>query len=251
MPESKSPESVTDPELTSATVEDDSEDLLGELPSEVADEEVAPVTKTVTATKAEAVDPKKAERARQHELKVKQKAEADARKADIKKYALAEKEAAKTVKAAELVQRKADKAKVAADSAQAAADKANEAVSEDATDAAKAKAAKATEAATAALQTAAELQQEAKLAHKKANKLRAGQRLSTQTKTKTTAPGSRQWVPPTFITVGLLGVIWLVVYYITASVGIAIPVMSDLQGWNVLIGMGLMAAAFGIATLWT
>ena len=64
------------------------------------------------------------------------------------------------------------------------------------------------------------------------------------------APGSRQWVPPTFITVGLVGVLWLVVYYITASVGITVPGMTDLGGWNVLIGMGLMASAFGIATLW-
>ena len=45
----------------------------------------------------------------------------------------------------------------------------------------------------------------------------------------------------------LLGVLWLVVYYIA---GHLIPFMSDLGGWNVLIGMGCMAAAFGIATLW-
>ena len=64
------------------------------------------------------------------------------------------------------------------------------------------------------------------------------------------APGSRQWVPPTFITVGLVGVLWLVVYYITASVGITVPGMTDLGGWNVLIGMGLMAAAFALSTLW-
>ncbi len=64
---------------------------------------------------------------------------------------------------------------------------------------------------------------------------------------KVAAPGSRRWVPPTFITVGLLGVLWLVVYYIA---GHLIPFMSDLGGWNVLIGMGCMAAAFGIATLW-
>ncbi len=61
------------------------------------------------------------------------------------------------------------------------------------------------------------------------------------------APGSRRWVPPAFITVGLLGVLWLVVYYIA---GHLIPVMSDLGGWNVLIGMGCMAAAFALATLW-
>ena len=64
------------------------------------------------------------------------------------------------------------------------------------------------------------------------------------------APGSRQWVVPAFITVGLLGVLWLVVYYITASVAIEVPVMTALGGWNVVIGMGGMAAAFGLATLW-
>jgi hypothetical protein len=64
---------------------------------------------------------------------------------------------------------------------------------------------------------------------------------------KVVAPGSRRWVPPTFIAVGLLGVAWLVVYYVA---GRQIPLMSDLGNWNILIGMGLMAAAFGIATLW-
>lgn len=61
------------------------------------------------------------------------------------------------------------------------------------------------------------------------------------------APGSRRWVPPTFITVGLLGVAWLITYYIA---GPSIPLMSDLGNWNVLIGMGGMALAFIIATLW-
>jgi hypothetical protein len=70
-------------------------------------------------------------------------------------------------------------------------------------------------------------------------------------KTRTVAaPGSRQWVVPTFVTVGLFGVLWLVVYYITASVGIDVPVMSALGGWNVVIGMGGMAAAFVLATFW-
>ncbi|PFG17965.1 uncharacterized protein UPF0233 [Propionicimonas paludicola] len=65
------------------------------------------------------------------------------------------------------------------------------------------------------------------------------------------APGSRAWVVPTFITVGLLGVLWLVVFYITNAVGITIPVFSDVLGsWNVAIGMVLMAASFALATLW-
>jgi hypothetical protein len=61
------------------------------------------------------------------------------------------------------------------------------------------------------------------------------------------APGSRRWVPPTFITVGLLGVAWLIVYYVG---GQSIPFMAMLGNWNILIGMGGMAAAFVIATLW-
>ncbi len=61
------------------------------------------------------------------------------------------------------------------------------------------------------------------------------------------APGSRRWVPATFITVGLLGVAWLVTYYIA---GPDIPFMAALGNWNILIGMGGMAAAFGISTLW-
>jgi len=64
---------------------------------------------------------------------------------------------------------------------------------------------------------------------------------------KVKAPSSRRWVPPTFIAVGLLGVAWLIVFYVAGS---SIPLMSDLGNWNILIGMGGMAAAFGIATLW-
>jgi hypothetical protein len=65
------------------------------------------------------------------------------------------------------------------------------------------------------------------------------------------APGSRQWVLPAFITLGLLGVLWLVVYYITASVGIYVPGMSDLDDiWNIVIGMGALAGSFALATLW-
>lgn len=62
-----------------------------------------------------------------------------------------------------------------------------------------------------------------------------------------TGPGSRRWVAPAFIVTGLLGVVWLVVYYIA---GRDVPVMSRLGDWNILIGMGLMAAALGLSMLW-
>ena len=75
-------------------------------------------------------------------------------------------------------------------------------------------------------------------------KLKAQQASKPQ---KIKPPSSRRWVPPTFITVGLIGVAWLITYYVA---GTYIPFMDALGNWNILIGMGGMAAAFAIATLW-
>ena len=57
----------------------------------------------------------------------------------------------------------------------------------------------------------------------------------------------RRWVPWTFIPVGLLGVLWMVTWNLA---GAHIDFMRALGDWNILIGMGLMAAGFGVATLW-
>ena len=64
---------------------------------------------------------------------------------------------------------------------------------------------------------------------------------------KKAAPVDRSWVPKVFVPLFLLGVLWLIVYYIA---GKQIPGISNLGDWNILIGMGLMAAGFGVATLW-
>jgi hypothetical protein len=61
---------------------------------------------------------------------------------------------------------------------------------------------------------------------------------------------ARRWVAPTFITLMLLGVLWLIVWYLTAATGIYVPGMSDIGNWNLLIAMLLMGASFGVATLW-
>ena len=68
----------------------------------------------------------------------------------------------------------------------------------------------------------------------------------TEPKRSITAP-TRRWVAPTFIVVGLLGVTWLVVYYIA---GRDVPFLNKLGDWNILIGMGLMAASLGLSMLW-
>ena len=60
-------------------------------------------------------------------------------------------------------------------------------------------------------------------------------------------PGERRWVAPVFLTVLLLGVIWIVVANIAGS---SIPFMAPLGVWNVLIGIILIAAAFVLMTLW-
>ncbi|MFV0452647.1 MAG: cell division protein CrgA [Propioniciclava sp.] len=67
---------------------------------------------------------------------------------------------------------------------------------------------------------------------------------------RATLTNTRTWVVPTFVTSGLVGILWLVVWYITAATGIAVPFMTDLGNWNMLIGMGLIAGAFAISTLW-
>lgn len=56
-----------------------------------------------------------------------------------------------------------------------------------------------------------------------------------------------RWVAPTMVTLLLLGLIWIVVYYIAGS---EIPVMQDLGGFNLVIGMALITGGFITATQW-
>lgn len=59
--------------------------------------------------------------------------------------------------------------------------------------------------------------------------------------------GSRDWVPWVFVPLGLLGVIWLILYYVAGS---SIWGMKSLGYGNFGIGIGCIAAAFIIATAW-
>lgn len=61
------------------------------------------------------------------------------------------------------------------------------------------------------------------------------------------APDNRKWVPWAFSIVGLLGVAWMIVYNLAGSY---IGFMAMLGGWNILIAIGLIICAFGLATLW-
>ena len=58
---------------------------------------------------------------------------------------------------------------------------------------------------------------------------------------------SRRWVAPLMLTCWLIGLAWLVVFYIA---GDKIPFMDDLGNFNLLIGMGLIAIGFVVSTQW-
>jgi hypothetical protein len=47
----------------------------------------------------------------------------------------------------------------------------------------------------------------------------------------------------------LIGLIWIVVYYITGQT-FSVPVMSDLGQYNLVVGIGFMAVGFVYATHW-
>lgn len=56
-----------------------------------------------------------------------------------------------------------------------------------------------------------------------------------------------RWVAPTMVTLLVLGLVWIVVYYIAGN---DIPLVQDLGGWNLVIGMGLITGGFIAATRW-
>ncbi len=47
----------------------------------------------------------------------------------------------------------------------------------------------------------------------------------------------------------LIGLIWIVVYYVTSQDG-NVPVIRDLGNYNLLVGVGFMATGFVFATKW-
>ena len=60
--------------------------------------------------------------------------------------------------------------------------------------------------------------------------------------------GNPVWLVPTMVTMFILGLLWIVVFYL---VGSQVPLMSDLGNLaNVLIGFALIGVGFALATRW-
>ncbi len=78
-----------------------------------------------------------------------------------------------------------------------------------------------------------------------------GRRKSTytpQTETpKAVKVGNPTWWAPVMVTLFVVGLLWIVVYYIAGS---TLPLMKDLAWGNILIGFGLIFAGFAMSTRW-
>ncbi len=59
--------------------------------------------------------------------------------------------------------------------------------------------------------------------------------------------GGGRWVVPTMLTLLIVGLLWIVVFYLA---GPEIPVMSDLGYWNLGIGMGMILLGLITAMKW-
>ncbi len=58
--------------------------------------------------------------------------------------------------------------------------------------------------------------------------------------------GTPRWVVPVMLGSFIIGLIWIVAYYIAPDA----PVLKDLGWWNVLIGFGFLSIGFVTATRW-
>jgi hypothetical protein len=61
---------------------------------------------------------------------------------------------------------------------------------------------------------------------------------------------SPRWLAPLMLTLFGIGVLWLVVFYITQARMGGLPGVSDIGNWNLLVGFGFIIAGFGLSTQW-
>lgn len=58
------------------------------------------------------------------------------------------------------------------------------------------------------------------------------------------------WVPATMLALFAIGIIWLVVFYLSNGDMFGLPTFEDLRNWNLLVGFGFIIVGFGVATQW-
>ena len=60
--------------------------------------------------------------------------------------------------------------------------------------------------------------------------------------------GSPVWLVPAMVSLFVMGLLWIVVYYIAGN---NIPGMKSLGWWNIVVGFGFIAGGFGLSTRWS
>lgn len=65
-------------------------------------------------------------------------------------------------------------------------------------------------------------------------------------KSRAARMGANRWVAPAMLVCWVVGLAWIVIYYILPST----PFFNSLGNWNLLIGMALIAAGFVFSTRW-
>jgi uncharacterized RDD family membrane protein YckC len=63
---------------------------------------------------------------------------------------------------------------------------------------------------------------------------------------KEVATSSPRWLVPLMLGCFLVGLLWIVLYYIAPDM----PVLSIFGRWNMVIGFGLIMVGFGLSTKW-
>ncbi|MGW2644905.1 cell division protein CrgA [Streptomyces sp. NPDC001393] len=57
---------------------------------------------------------------------------------------------------------------------------------------------------------------------------------------------SRGWVAPVMLAMFIIGLAWIVVFYVTDG---SLPI-NALDNWNIVVGFGFIAAGFAVSTQW-
>jgi hypothetical protein len=78
------------------------------------------------------------------------------------------------------------------------------------------------------------------------SKVRAKQAYTPPPTRSTKKRVSPPWVGAMMLGFFLIGIIWLVLFYVTGG---TLPVKA-LSNWNLLIGFGFIIAGFGVSTQW-
>jgi len=60
---------------------------------------------------------------------------------------------------------------------------------------------------------------------------------------------SPRWLAPIMVTSFILGLLWIVVFYVTAATPPQRPI-SSIGTWNIVVGFGFIGVGFALATRW-